>query len=103
MGFYMAKLPVKDHFKLSVVAIVATCFAGFWPLPIAIAALIFSLQIPSLCQQDRLEDAKSLSRWAAVFGWMAIGLSVIVPLIWLLIFGGAIGVVAILSTLFLKA
>lgn len=94
----MAQPPVKDHFVLSVVAIVATCFAGFWPLPIAIAALLFSLRIPTLCREDRLEEAKSLSRWAAIFGWVAIALSIIVPIILLLVFGGAI--VAFLSAIF---
>ena len=86
----MAPLPVKDHFVLSVISLVTTCFAGFWPLPIAIAALLFSMRIPSLCQQDRLEEAKSLSRWAAVFAWVAIGLSVIVPVLLVVFFGGAI-------------
>jgi hypothetical protein len=94
----MAQPPVKDHFVLSVVAIVATCFAGFWPLPIAIAALLFSLRIPTLCREDRLEEAKSLSRWTVIFGWVAIALSIIVPIILLLVFGGAI--VAFLSAIF---
>jgi len=96
----MAQLPVKDHFVLSVVSIATTCFAGFWPLPIAIAALIFSLRIPTLCKEDRLEDAKSLSRWAAVFGWVAIGLSVIIPILLLLLFGGALAAFA--SAIFTK-
>lgn len=96
----MAELPVKDHFVLSVVSIATTCFAGFWPLPIAIAALIFSLRIPALCKEERLEEAKSLSRWAAVFGWVAIGLSVIVPVILMIFFGGAI--LAVLSAIFAK-
>lgn len=96
----MPRLPVKDHFVLSVVSIVCTCFAGFWPLPIAIAALVFSLRIPTLCQEDRLEDAKSLSRWAAVFGWVAIGLSIVVPILLMIFFGGAI--VALLSAIFAK-
>lgn len=97
----MTQLPVKDHFVLSVVAITVACFAGFWPLPIAIAALLCSLRIPSLCQQEHLEEAKSLSRWALIFAWITIGLSVIVPAIIILLFGGVIlaFISALISTL----
>lgn len=92
----MTQAPVKDHFILSVIAIISSCLTGFFAIPLAIAALIFSLRVQDLIQQNRLQEAKNLSTWAAVFAWVTI-LIALVPIVLFILFGGVI--LAFLSAL----
>ena len=92
----MSKNMPKDHFILSVIAVIVSCLTGFFTIPIALAALIFSLRIQDLNRQERSAEAVSLSRWAAVFGWLTI-LIALIPVILFILFGGAI--IAFISAL----
>ena len=85
----MDKAPINTHFVLVVIAIILSCFTGFWSVPLAIAALVFSLRASDLIYQNRLEEAQKAAKWAAVFGWLTIVIAAI-PLILLVLFGGTI-------------
>ncbi len=91
---------LNTHFTLSVVAVCLSCFTGFFAVPLALAALIFSLRSEDQLTQGRTEEAADTARWAAVFGWLTV-IIVIIPIILVLLFGGAIlaGLVAFLSAL----
>ena len=94
------KQPVNSHFTLSVVAIILSCLTGFFTIPIALAALLFSLRVQDLLHENRLEEAKNLSTWACVFGWITVGIALI-PLVLMILFGGAIlaFITALLATI----
>jgi len=85
----MPNTTVKDHFILSVIAIISSCLTGFFSIPIAITALIFSLRIQDLVRENRQEEAQKLSTWAAVFAWITI-LIALIPIMLFILFGGAI-------------
>ena len=80
---------INTHFVLVVVAIIVSCLGGFWTIPLALAALVFSLRASDLMYQDRLEEAKNMAWWAGLFGWLTIGLALI-PIILIILFSGTI-------------
>ena len=45
--------PVNTHFTLAVVAVIISCFTGFWTIPLALASLILSLRTQDLVQGGR--------------------------------------------------
>lgn len=82
--------PVNSHFLLSVIAVVISCLGGFWTIPMALAALIFSLRTEDLMRAPaRLEDARKSAWWAGLFGWLTVFIALL-PMILLFFFGGAI-------------
>ena len=80
---------IKDHFPLSIVAIILSCLGGFITIPLAIAALIFSFRTKDLLRNGQMEEAADMSRWAAVFGWITVGIALI-PIVLVILFGGTI-------------
>lgn len=86
---------VNTHFVLVVVAIIISCLGGFWTIPLALAALVFSLRASDLIYQERTEEAKNMAWWAGLFGWLTVGLALI-PIILIIIFSGTI--LALLGT-----
>ena len=96
----MTQQNISSHFTLSVVAVILSCLTGFVTIPLALAALIFSLRVQDLVQKNRLKEAKNLSTWACVFGWVTVGIALI-PIILMILFGGAI--LAFLATLLATA
>ena len=82
--------PVNSHFVLCVIAVIISCLGGFWTIPMALAALIFSLRAEDLMRAPmRLEDARKSAWWAAFFSWLTI-IAAFLPLILMFFFGGAI-------------
>lgn len=80
---------INTHFVLVIIAIIVSCLGGFWTIPLALAALVFSLRASDLVYQERDEEAKRMAWWAALFGWLTIGIGLI-PLILIVIFSGTI-------------
>lgn len=80
---------INTHFVLAVVAVCASCFTGFFAIPLALAALILSLRTQDLLTQDRLEEAQKTAFWAGLFGWITV-LLVLLPVLLMIFFGGAI-------------
>lgn len=80
---------VHTHFTLSVLAVCLSCFTGFFAVPLALAALILSLRAQDQVQQGWTEEAARTARWAALFGWITVGIAVL-PVVLVLFFGGAI-------------
>ena len=85
----MNKQNINTHFVLVIIAVVISCLGGFWSIPLAIAALVFSLRASDLIYQERLEEAKNIAWWAGLFGWLTI-LMAVLPLLLLILFGGTI-------------
>ena len=80
---------VQTHFTLAVIAVIVSCFTGFWSIPMALASLILSLRTQDLVQNARLAEAKQSAWWAGLFGWLTIAIALI-PVLLVLFFGGAI-------------
>ncbi len=80
---------VNSRFTLSVIAVILSCFTGFWSIPLALAALILSLRTQDLIQADRLDEARRSAWWAGLFGWLTV-LVALLPVILIIFFGGAI-------------
>ena len=80
---------LNTHFVLVIVAVIISCFTGFWTIPLALAALVFSLRASDLVYQQRLEEAKDMAKWAKIFGWLTI-IVALIPVILLVLFGGTI-------------
>ena len=80
---------INTHFVLVIIAIIVSCLGGFWTIPLALAALVFSLRASDLVYEERDEEAKRMAWWAALFGWLTIGIALI-PLILIAIFSGTI-------------
>ena len=80
---------LNTHFVLVIVAVIISCFTGFWTIPLALAALVFSLRASDLVYQQRLEEAKDMAKWACIFGWLTI-LIALIPIILIILFGGTI-------------
>lgn len=80
---------INTHFVLVVVAVITSCFTGFWTIPLALAALVFSLRASDLVYQKREEEAKDMTKWACIFGWLTIIIALI-PIILMILFGGTI-------------
>lgn len=85
----MNEQKLNTHFVLVIVAIMISCFTGFWTIPLALAALVFSLRASDLIYQQRLEDAKKTAWWAGLFGWLTVIIAAI-PVILIILFGGTI-------------
>lgn len=81
--------PINTHFTLAVVAVIASCFTGFWSIPLALASLILSLRAQDLIQNGRLQEARQSAWWAGLFGWVTLAL-MLIPILLILFFGGAI-------------
>lgn len=80
---------INTHFTLSVVAVVLSCFTGFWSIPLALTALILSLRSQDLVHDKRMDEARKTAWWAGLFGWMTV-LIAFVPVVLIILFGGAI-------------
>ena len=91
---------VNTHFVLAVIAICLSCFTGFFTIPLALAALIFSLRTQDLLAQMRTKEAERNAYWAGLFGWVTVIIALL-PLLLIIFFGGAIlaGITAFLSAL----
>lgn len=80
---------VNSRFTLSVIAVILSCFTGFFTIPMALAALILSLRAQDLAHEDRTQDARRAAWWAGLFGWLTV-LIAILPIIAVIFFGGTI-------------
>lgn len=91
---------VNTHFVLAVVAVCASCFTGFFAIPLALAALIFSLRAQDLLNQGNLLESSRAAYWAGLFGWLTVIIAVL-PILLLISFSGAIlaGLAAFLSAM----
>lgn len=85
----MNEQPINTHFVLVVIAIIISCLGGFWTIPLALAALVFSLRASDLMYEERMEEAKNMAWWAALFGWLTVGIALI-PIVLVIIFSGTI-------------
>ena len=85
----MNQTNLNTHFVLVVIAIIVSCLGGFWTIPLALAALVFSLRASDLVYQKRTEEAQNMAWWAGLFGWLTIGLALI-PIILIILFSGTI-------------
>ncbi len=85
----MNEQQLNTHFVLAIVAVIASCFTGFWTIPLALAALVFSLRASDLIFQERTVEAKNAAKWACVFGWLTIVIALI-PVILVILFSGTI-------------
>ncbi len=85
----MTKQEINTHFVLVVIAIIISCLGGFWTIPLALAALVFSLRASDLMYQERLAEAKNMAWWAGLFGWLTIGIAII-PITLIILFSGTI-------------
>ena len=80
---------INTHFVLVIIAIIVSCLGGFWTIPLALAALVFSLRASDLIYQTRNKEAQKMAWWAGLFGWLTIGIALI-PIILIAIFSGTI-------------
>ena len=87
--FFMSEEKINTHFVLAIIAVIISCFTGFWTIPLALGSLVFSLRTSDLIYQKRLEEAKKIAWWAGLFGWLTIVIAVI-PVILFILFGGTI-------------
>ena len=85
----MSETKINTHFVLVIIAIILSCFTGFWTIPLALAALVFSLRSSDLIYQQRPEEAKKMAWWAGLFGWLTVCIALI-PIILLIVFGSTI-------------
>lgn len=91
---------LNSHFTLSIIAVILSCFTGFFTIPIALAALILSLRAQDWTRDDRLEEAQRVAWWAGFCGWLTIIIAII-PLLFILFFGGTI--IALLTAMLAAA
>ncbi len=91
---------LNSHFTLSIIAVILSCFTGFFTIPIALAALILSLRAQDWTRDDRLEEARRVAWWAGFCGWLTIIIAII-PLLFILFFGGTI--IALLTAMLAAA
>lgn len=80
---------LNTHFVLVIIAVLVSCFTGFWTIPLALAALVFSLRANDLVYAQRVEEAKKAAWWAGLFGWLTVIIAII-PLVLIILFGGTI-------------
>lgn len=92
----LAEKSINTHFTLAVIAVIVSCFTGFWTIPLALASLILSIRTQDLLHSSRLSLAGQSAWWAGFFGWLTLAIA-IVPLLLILFFGGAM--LAFLATL----
>ena len=80
---------INTHFVLAVAAVCLSCFTGFFAIPLALGALIFSLRAQDQLMQNQLDAARQSAWWAGLFGWITV-LIALLPIILVIFFGGAI-------------
>lgn len=80
---------INCHFTLAVLAVILSCFTGFWTIPLALAALILALRAQDLAHANRTDEAYNTAWWAGLFGWLTV-LIALIPIILVIFFGGAI-------------
>lgn len=80
---------VNSRFTLAVIAVILSCFTGFWSIPLALTALILSLRSQDLVHDKRMDEARKSAWWAGLFGWMTV-LIALIPVVLIILFGGAI-------------
>ena len=80
---------VNSHFTLSVIAVIISCFTGFFTIPLAIAGMILSLRAQDLARSNLTGEASRTAWWAGLFGWLTVGIAV-VPILLVLFFGGTL-------------
>ena len=80
---------INSRFTLSIIAVILSCFTGFFTIPIALAALILSLRAQDWTRDGRMEEAKRVAWWAGFCGWLTVIIALI-PIFLVLFFGGAI-------------
>ena len=85
----MSEQQINNHFVLAIIAVLVSCFTGFWTIPLSLASLVFSLRANDLSYQERPDEAKKAAWWAGLFGWLTVIIAAI-PVILLLVFGGTI-------------
>ena len=90
----------NSHFTLAVVAVVLSCFMGFFAIPMALAALILSLRAQDFAHDNRTQEALRTAWWAGLFGWVTIAIAII-PILLVVFFGGTI--VALLTAMLAAA
>ena len=72
---------IENHLVLAIVSLCLSSLGAFFAMPAAVASLIFALRVDDKIKTD-IEAAKQSSKFAAVFGWIAVAL-VVIP--WILI------------------
>ena len=85
----VAEPTLNTHFVLAVTAICVSCLTGFFSIPLALAALIFSLRAQDQLSQNQLQQARQSAFWAAIFGWITLAF-LLLPIMLILLFGSAI-------------
>lgn len=80
---------LNSRFTLSIIAVILSCFTGFFTIPIALAALILSLRAQDWARDGRMEEAQRVAWWAGFCGWMTIIIA-LVPIFLVIFFGGTI-------------
>ncbi len=80
---------INSRFTLAIIAVILSCFTGFFTIPIALASLILSLRAQDLMHGDRAEEARRLAWWAGFCGWLTVIIALI-PIFLILFFGGTI-------------
>ena len=80
---------LNSRFTLSIIAVILSCFTGFFTIPIALAALILSLRAQDWARDGRMEEAQRVAWWAGFCGWLTIIIALI-PLLLVIFFGGTI-------------
>ncbi|WP_428078737.1 hypothetical protein [Candidatus Avelusimicrobium alvi] len=80
---------INSRFTLSVIAVILSCFTGFFTIPMALAALILSLRAQDLAHENRTPDARRAAWWAGLFGWLTVIIAIL-PIIAVIFFGGTI-------------
>lgn len=76
---------INSRFTLAVVSLVLTCLGGFVLMPLGLAALIFALRCEDKAAAGDYRAAQEAAKWAGVFGWLGIALSVL-PIIAIFVF-----------------
>ena len=80
---------INSHFTLSIIAVILSCFTGFFTIPIALAALILSLRAQDWARDGRIEEAKRVAWWAGFCGWLTVIIAIL-PILLIIFFSGTI-------------
>lgn len=80
---------INSRFTLSIIAVILSCFTGFFTIPIALAALILSLRAQDWARDGRMQEAQRVAWWAGFCGWLTVIIALI-PILLVIFFGGTI-------------
>lgn len=80
---------LNSRFTLSIIAVILSCFTGFFTIPIALAALILSLRAQDWARDGRMAEAQRVAWWAGFCGWLTVIIALI-PIFLIIFFGGMI-------------